>query len=252
MAFGRLRPGIERELAERELRVLYQQLLDEATRYVTLTPRDLQVYASNPPQLVPAGTVGSAQAGAPRSLEVPLRLLLGMTVFVLLVAAGNVANLLAARGALRRHEVAVSFALGASRWDVLRPRLVEWVLLSALSGAAGLLLAAWTGDLVPTLLGVGNDLAGVDTRPDERAIAFTVAVSLATGLTIWLASALAITRRSVLPGLAMSASGQRGGRSAPGLRRLLVVVQEVPPDTRCSQYSNSDTWPIRLFCGGRS
>ncbi len=225
VAFGRLRTGVEREQAERELRALYQSLLTDAARHVRLTPRDNQVYINNPPQLVPAGTVGSAQVGAPRSLEVPLRLLLGMTVFVLLVAAGNVANLLVARGALRRHDLAICFALGARRWDVLRPRLVECVFVSALSGVAGLLLAAWTGDLVPMLLGLGNDLAGVDTRLDGRVCAFTVAVSLATGLTIWLASALAITRRSALPSLAMTAAPQRVGRSAPGLHRMLVVVQ---------------------------
>ena len=225
VAFGRLRTGVEREQAERELRALYQSLLTDATRHVRLTPRDNQVYINNPPQLVPAGTVGSAQVGAPRSLEVPLRLLLGMTVFVLLVAAGNVANLLAARGALRRHDLAICFALGARRWDVLRPRLVECVFVSALSGVAGLLFAALAGDLVPTLLGVGNDLAGVDTKLDGRVVTFTTTVSLATGLIIWLASALGITRRSTLPSLTMSVSPQRGGRSAPGLHRLLVVVQ---------------------------
>jgi predicted permease len=225
VAFGRLRAGVDRKQAERELRALYQSLLTDATRHVRLTPRDNQVYINNPPLLVPAGTVGSAQVGAPQSLEVPLRLLLGMTVFVLLIAAGNVANLLAARGALRRHDLAVCFALGACRWDVLRPRLVECVFLSALSGGAGLLFAAWMGDLVPTLLGVGNDLVGVDTKLDGRVVTFTTAVSLATGLVIWLASALAMTRRNALPSLARAASLQRGGRSAPGLHRLLVVVQ---------------------------
>ena len=225
VAFGRLRPEVERERAERELQALYNVLLDDALRQVKSTPKDLQVYALNPPQLVPAGTVGSAQVGTPASLEVPLRLLLGMTFFVLLVAAGNVANLLAARGALRSHDLAIAFALGARRWDALRPRLVECLLLSAFSCAAGLLLATWTGDLVPTLLGLGNDLAGINTSPDRRVFVFTMAVSLATGIILWLASALAVTRRSTLPLVAMKGSPSRGGGSRPVMRHLLVIIQ---------------------------
>jgi len=223
IATARLRPGVGRERAERELRAVYQRLLDEAARHVTLTKKALANYAAHPPELVPAGTVGSAQAGASRSLELPLRLLLGMTVFVLLVAAGNVANLLAARGALRRHELAVSLALGARRWDLLRPRLVECVALALLSGCAALVLAAWTGNLVPVLLGLGNDLAGVNTRPDARVVVFTIAMSMAVGLGIWLASALAVTRRRTLPLLFTASTTGRG--SGPGLRHLLVIVQ---------------------------
>jgi predicted permease len=225
IAVGRLRPEVERIRAERELRLVYQRLLDEALRHVTPTKKALANYSSRPPELVPAGTVGSAQAGASRSLEVPLRLLLGMTVFVLIVAAGNVANLLAARGAQRRHELAVSFALGARRWDLLRPRLLECVALALLSGSAALVLAAWTGDAVPVLLGLGNDLAGVNTRPDARVIVFTIAASIAAALGIWLASALAITRRRALSLSTTAAAAATGRRSGPRLRHLLVIVQ---------------------------
>ena len=185
----------------------------------------MRYFRDHQPELVPAGTVGSGGAGAAQKFETPLQLLFGMTVFVLLVAAGNVANLLAARGARRRQEVAVSFALGASRWDILRPRLVECLALGAISGAAGLLLAAWTGDVIPVLLDIGNELAGVSTRPDLRVVGFTIAVSLTVGLCIFLASALAVARRgqlSLSPG-AVQPSG--GGRLGLALRHLLVVVQ---------------------------
>lgn len=224
IAIARLRPGVERERAERELRAVYQRLLEEGTRRVPQTRKALLHYAANPPQLVPAGTVGSAQIGASRSLEAPLRLLLGMTVLVLLVAAGNVANLLAARGALRRHEMAVSVALGARRWDLLRPRLVESMALALFSGGVALVLAAWSGHLVPILIGLGDDLAGVNTAPDARVIVFTLAVSVVVGLCIWLASALAVTRRRALPLLA-APSPATARRSGPCLRHLLVAVQ---------------------------
>lgn len=225
VATARLRPGVERERAERELRSIYQRLLGDALGRVPVPQRDLKYFTAHQPELVPAGTVGSSGAGAAQKLEQPLRLLLGMTVFVLLVAAGNVANLLAARGARRRYEVAVSFALGASRWDILRPRLLECLALGGISGAAGLLFAAWTGSLIPVLLDIKNELAGVNTRPDLRVVAFTVAVSLAVGVCIWLASALAVTRRGQLSLSTSVVQGARAGRSGTALRHLLVVAQ---------------------------
>jgi hypothetical protein len=227
-AIARLAPGVTREAAESELRVCYQRLWDEVVRTtgVKLTPKDLEVYRTlRPPGVISAGTVGSAQAGPQRSLEVPLRLLFAMTAFVLLVAAGNVANLLAASGARRGHEMAVSLALGARRWDLLRPRLIEALALAIVSGAAALLLAEWTGNLVPSLLGLGEDLAGIDTRPDARVVVFTAAVSLLTGLLIWLASALLVTRRAALPSLVAGRADATGRRPGATVRRGLVVVQ---------------------------
>ncbi len=227
IAIARLAPGVTREAAELDLRTCYQRLWDEVvrTRERTLTARDLEVYRTYAPEVIAAGTVGSTQAGTQRNLEGPLRLLFAMTAFVLLVAAGNVANLLAAAGARRGHQMAVSLALGARRWDLLRPRLVEALVLATLSGAAGLLLARWTGDMVPSLLGVGADLAGVDTRPDARVIVFTAGMSLLTGLLIWLASALLVTRCAALPSLVAGRADATGRRPGAALRRGLVVVQ---------------------------
>ena len=78
---------------------------------------------------------------------------------------------------------------------------------------------------MPTLLGLGSELAGVSTRPDARVVAFTAAVSAAVGLGIWLASALAVTRRSQLPVLTGAASPATGRLASLNLRHLLVVVQ---------------------------
>jgi predicted permease len=226
-AIARLAPGVTPEAAERELRVVYQRLWDEVvvTTGAKLTPKDLDVYRTHPPDVIPAGTIGSAHSVPQRKLEVPLRLLFAMTVLVLLVGAGNVANLLAAAGAQRGREMAVSLALGARRWDLLRPRLLEALALAALSGGAGLLLAAWTGDVIPSLLGVNEELAGINTRPDVRVVAFTAGMSLLTGLLIWLASALLVTRRAALPSLHAAAASGVGGRPGAVLRRGLVIVQ---------------------------
>jgi len=224
---ARLAPGVTREAAERELRVYYQRLWDEVARMrkVTLTAKDLDVYRTHPPEVIAAGTVGSTQSASQRKTEAALGLLFAMTVFVVLVAAGNVANLLAASGARRGHEMAVSLALGARRWDLLRPRLVEALALAIVSGAAALLVAEWTGNLVPSLLGLGEDLAGIDTRPDARVVVFTAAMSILTGLLIWLASALLVTRRAALPSLVAGRADATGRRPGATVRRGLVVVQ---------------------------
>ena len=227
VAVARLAPGVTRETAERELRTCYQRLWDDVrrSRRVTLTAKDMDVYRRFPPEVIAAGTVGSTQSASQRNLEVSLRLLCAMTVFVLIVAAGNVANLLAASGARKGHEMAVSLALGARRWDLLRPRLVETLALAVVSGAAALLLAEWTGNLMPSLLGLGEDLAGIDTRPDVRIVAFTAVMSLLTGLLIWLASALLVSRRAALPSLVAGRADATGRRPGAMLRRGLVVVQ---------------------------
>lgn len=226
MMVARLKPGVDRGRTEAAARVLYQRLLDEAVaRGARVSEKSREYYKTNPVRLHPAGTVGSEQSRVTRNLEVPLRLLLAMTVFVLVVAAGNVANLLLARGVMRAHETAVCLALGARRWDLLRPRLVESLALAVAAGGAALLLAFWSGSLVPTLLGLGTDLAGVNTRPDARVVVFTAAVSLATGLFVWLASAFFVTRRRAVPNLSASRPLGAGGASALGLRRGLVIVQ---------------------------
>jgi predicted permease len=222
---ARLRPGVDRIRAEQALQARYRVLLDDMiARGARLTPEDQKFFASHQPALVPAGTVGSMESATRQTFDLPLRLLLGMTVLVLIVAAGNVANLLLARGAARQHEVAVSYALGAQRWHLLRPLLLESLLLGLASAAVGLLLSAWAGNLVPTLLGLNSDLAGISTEPDRRVVAFTLLVSLGAALLIWLASAIAVTRRS-RASLAPTRPLAEGGRPALILRRGLVIVQ---------------------------
>lgn len=225
MVVASLRAGIDRTQAERALRARYQVLLEDAVAQgARLTDAVRQMYATEPPTLVPAGTAASAGSTVRRTLDPPLRLLLGMTILVLLVAAGNVANLLLARGAARQHEMAVSYALGAQRWHLLRPLLVESLLLGLGAAAAGLLLAVWVGHILPTLLGLDSDLAGISTAPDRRVVVFTLSISMGAALLIWLASAFAVTRR-FRASLAPAMPRAEGGKPALVLRRSLVIVQ---------------------------
>jgi len=226
LAFGRLRPDVRREDAEQRARTFYRRLLDEAVAGgAPYSDKDRELYATHSAEILPGGTVGSEGSATTRNLETPLRLLLAMAAFVLLIAAGNVANLLAARGARRAHESAVRLVLGASRWQLLRPRLVESLLLAGGASAAGLLLSTWAGRLAPTLLDLGADFPEAQTLPDARVVVFTLGVSLVTGLVIWLASAFGVARRGAAVSPLTTPMGPGGRPAAQGVRRGLVVAQ---------------------------
>jgi predicted permease len=151
----------------------------------------------------------------------PLFALFGMAALVLLIACANAANLMLARAAARRREIAIRVSLGASRGRVIQQLLTESVLLSAVACAAGLLTAGWTADLlVRRAAGTGASLAvGVDWR----VVAFAVVSAVATVLLAGLAPAFRTTK--VETSLALRAASARGARAQPRLQKALVAAQ---------------------------
>jgi len=152
-----------------------------------------------------------------------LWILLGAVGFVLLIACVNVANLLLVRGAGREGELAVRVALGASRGAILRQVLVESLVLSAAGGAAGLAVASWGTDALVALAPDGALLPLNTPGMDGRALLFTVALTLATGLLFGLFPAWRAGRQEVHEGL--RAAGRGGGSGGRRLRSALAVAQ---------------------------
>ncbi|MCA1628407.1 MAG: ABC transporter permease [Acidobacteria bacterium] len=152
-------------------------------------------------------------------------LLMTVVALVLLVACANVANMLLARAAARRKEIAVRLALGASRWRVVRQLLTESLLLALAGGGAGLLLALWSADLLQSILPQSTTgmRAALDTSPDVRVFAYTFLLSVLTGVVFGLAPALQASKPNLVPALKDEAVGF--SRRRVSLRNLLVVAQ---------------------------
>jgi predicted permease len=212
--------------AERAGDLVYQQLLAEAGYFDPGAVFD-KTYKPGPAgyhlRLSPAGYASSQQSALSRDLRTPLLLLMAMVGMLLLIATGNVANLFLARGEARSREIAIRFALGASRWRVLRPLLVESLLLTLTAGSLGLLLSRWASALVPVILHIEKLPDGVSTVPDSRIGVAVMVLSLAVGFFIWAASLPRAMGRAAL--MAITAQSAGSARHTLSWRRALVVAQ---------------------------
>jgi predicted permease len=206
-AIARLRPGVSLEQARDAMNVI-------AAGYRSALPAN----ADAPSQIEVVPLLDDA-VGAQRQ---SYRMLFGAVGCVLLIACANIANLLLARFAGRRKEIAARFALGASRTSVVRQMVAESMLLAVLGGAAGVVIAQWALGAVVTM---GADLIPrvVEVRLDARALAFSLLVAVATGLAIGLLPALQASRVNVNETLKEAARGSTGGGHR--LRAALLVAE---------------------------
>jgi putative ABC transport system permease protein len=159
-----------------------------------------------------------------RGVRPALLMLLGAVGFVLLIACTNVANLLLARAAARRKEVAIRSALGAGRWRLMRQFLAESVVLALLGGAAGLLVARWTLQALSTLTSGYLSRSG-EVSLDWKVLAFTAGLSVLTGLVAGLAPAFHVSRADVQETL--KESGNAGSSPRGTWLRSGLAVAEV-------------------------
>jgi predicted permease len=213
---GRLKPGVTPEQAHAHLDPIFQQGVSELIKSSKEEKDPARI------EVLP-GSQGLTETRG--GLAESLYIMVAIAILVLAIACANIASLLIARAAMRRREIAVRLAIGASRLRLIRQLLTESTLLSLIGGALGLIFVYFTGGLLTTLLTPtgGSKSLTLDIEPDLRVLAFTAAVSLLTGFLFGLAPALRATRVDLTPDLKDNA--RTASRSKSRLGKLLLVAQ---------------------------
>src|SRR5262245_304832 len=211
---ARLKPGVSRELAQAEL-------ADIRHRYESAKPKNVMSFAGNRARVIP---LHQQLVGDARRL---LFILFGAVGLVLLIACANVANLTLARAAARGSEMAIRAALGAGRVRLMRQTLTESLLLAAVGGLCGLLLAYGLTKTIVSLnsagaLGQISNLARIGI--DSNVLLFTLLVSLLTGVVFGLFPSLQTSRPDLNASLK---EGGRGGGFHRGRARQSLMIAEV-------------------------
>jgi len=204
---ARLKPGVSREQAQAEMNALSNRIAQE-------NPQSNKDWSA---------AVVSLRDQLVGDFRLALLALFGAVGLVLLIACANVANLLLARAGSREKEVAIRLAIGATRGRLLRQLLTESVLLALLGGVIGLLISVWGADVLLKLSPV--EIPRLDKLSVNATIlAFTLGVSLLTGLIFGMVPALSASRSDLNRTLK---EGGRDSQTGGGRIRGALVIAEV-------------------------
>ena len=208
IAVGRLKPGVTAAQAVAELSAITRQLHDQH-------PEE--------PLLSDGAVIRPLLDSIVGETKEPLYMLLAATGCVLLIACLNVANLLVARSAARRKELAIRTALGGSRMRLLRGHLMESLVLSAIGGVAGCGLA-WVA--LRWLVAAKMSIARVEAiHMDGVSAAFAVGLVVLCAAFAGLISSFSASGDAVLGGLQESSRSHSGGQSKTRLRKVLLTIE---------------------------
>jgi predicted permease len=208
VAIGRLKPEVTETQGRAELSLIVRRLHDQ--------------HLDNPfvSKAVNTRPLLEDMVG---DIQTPLYVLLAATGCVLLIACLNVANLLVARAATRRRELAIRTALGSSRLRLLGEQLTESFILSAAGGALGLVLAY---AVIQWLVSTRQDMSRAESiHIDSVVVAFTLGLILLCAVFAGLISSVSASGHNILSSLQESSRSHSGGHARANLRRLLLSLE---------------------------
>jgi predicted permease len=216
LAIMRLARGINIESAEAGLDLVTRRLDDQDTAAPVRTDKSRQV------RLMPAGTMEPIPRDLRRAAITFFVALIGLIVAL---ACTNLSNMLLARAANRRKELAIRLSVGASRFRLIRQMISEGILLSLQGGVAGFVLAYWLSVLISRLSPPTASSAGPDVTLDWHAGVFSFALAIACGIGLSLLPALRATKADLTPALKEGSALELPAHRRLGLRNLLMLVQ---------------------------
>lgn len=218
---GRVRPGVDPKSLEAKLKVEFHDWL--ASHLPDMEPGEKQLWQQQTVHLIPGGAGVAAMRDQYKD---GLKLLLIAAGCVLLVACGNLANLMLARGLKDRAQTSIRMALGASRRRLVRKALVESIMLAMIGGIAGIAVAYGGTRLILFLAfhnGSPDNYVPISATPSMPALLFTLAISVLTGMIFGIAPAWMTSHADPVEALRGANRAVGGGRS--WAQKSLVIGQ---------------------------